>query len=354
MHDLLKMPVKNETISKRVLVTGATGFTGSHLLRYLVKYTSHEIFAMKRENSPMNLVEEVMDKVTWLEGDITDVVFLEEVFSKNVQQIYHCAAVVSFDSRDREKMFEINVTGTAHIVNFALEYCVEKLVHISSIAAIGRVKNEPNVSEANKWQRSPLNSPYAISKYQSEQEVWRGIAEGLNAAIVNPAVILGAQFWEHGTGRLFTQVAKGLKFYTTGSTGYVDVRDVVAFMVKLMNSGINERRFILNAENMSYKTLFENIAKVLNKKPATVPVNFFLRGLAWRFEKFRTLFSNKRPLITKETAKLSATTFHFDNSESLKVFPDFKYTPVQKTIEDTGVLFLKAQEKKEPAAYMDI
>lgn len=340
--------------TKRVLVTGATGFTGSHLLRYLVKYTPHTIFAMKRRNSPMDLVQEVADKVTWLEGDITDLIFLDEVFELGIQQIYHCAAVVSFDPRDRKKMFEVNADGTANIVNASLHYKIEKLIHISSIAAIGRVKNEPNVSEKNKWQRSPLNSQYAISKYQAEQEVWRGIAEGLNAAIVNPSVILGAQFWENGTGKLFEQVWSGLKFYTTGSTGYVDVRDVVIFMVKLMQSNINNQRFILSAENLTYKTVFESMAKALNKKPATRPVNYLLRGLAWRIERWRTMFSGKRPLITKETAQLSATVFYFDNAASLKPFPDFKYTPIRKTIEETAALFIVSEKSNQRAAFMPV
>ncbi len=345
----------NELIlHKRVLVTGATGFTGSHLLRYLVKYTPNTIFAMKRRNSPMDLVQEVADKVTWLEGDITDLIFLDEVFELGIQQIYHCAAVVSFDPRDRKKMFEVNADGTANIVNAALHYKIEKLIHISSIAAIGRVKNEPNVSEKNKWQRSPLNSQYAISKYQAEQEVWRGIAEGLNAAIVNPSVILGAQFWENGTGKLFEQVWSGLKFYTTGSTGYVDVRDVVIFMVKLMQSNINNQRFILSAENLTYKTVFESMAKALNKKPATIPVNYLLRNLAWRIERWRTMFSGKRPLITKETAQLSATVFYFDNAASLKPFPDFKYTPIRKTIEETAVLFIASKKNNQRAAFMPV
>ena len=346
--------INEPNLPKRVLVTGATGFTGSHLLRYLVKHTSNIIFAMKRKNSPMDLVQEVLDKVTWLEGDITDLIFLDEVFANGIQQIYHCAAVVSFDPRDREKMFKVNVEGTAHLVNAALNNKTEKLIHVSSVAAIGRVKNETHVSEKNKWQRSTLNSQYAVSKYQAEQEVWRGIAEGLNAAVVNPSVILGAQFWEHGTGKLFEQVWKGLKFYTTGSTGYVDVRDVVIFMVKLMQSDINNQRFILNSENLTYKTVFESIAKALHKKPATIAVNKFLRGLAWRVEQYRTMFSDKRPLITKETAQLSATVFYFDNANSLKQFSDFKYTPIQKTIEETAALFIAAKKNNQAAGFMPI
>ena len=338
--------------SKAILITGATGFVGSYLTRHLVKMGYTHIIAMKRSTSPMDLVAEVSDKVQWVEGDILDVPFLEEILRRyKITHIFHCAAVVSFDPHNRENMYDINVNGTANIVNAALECGIEKLIHISSIAAIGRVKNEPHVSENSKWQRSPLNSHYAISKYQAEQEVWRGIAEGLNAAIVNPSVILGSQFWETGTGKLFEQVWQGLRFYTEGVTGYVDVRDVVRFMVLLMESdieklpdGLSGKRFILNGENLPYKILFEQIADVLSKKPATIKVTPLLRELAWRFEWLKSKISGIQPLITKETAQASGTTFYFNNEKSLKAFPEFHYTPIQQTIKETGEQFLASQK----------
>lgn len=344
-----------ENRSKSILITGATGFVGSYLTRLLVKKGYKNVVCMKRATSPMDLVADVADRVTWVEGDVRDVPFLEEILrGYAVQQIFHCAAVVSFDPRDREEMYDINATGTANVVNAAIECGIEKLVHVSSIAAIGRVEHEQTVAETNKWQRSDLNTHYAISKYQAEQEVWRGVAEGLSAAIVNPSVILGSQFWEHGTGRLFEQVWTGLRFYTEGATGYVDVRDVVQFMEKLMASNIDNQRFILNGENWTYKKMFEDIARILNKKPATIPVTPFLRQVAWRVEWLKSLITKKRPLITKETARTSAATFFFKNDKSLAAFSDFKYTPIAVTIEETARQFLESRKMNRRGAALPI
>jgi dihydroflavonol-4-reductase len=344
-----------ENLSKPILITGATGFVGSYLTRFMVKKGYTNLVCMKRASSPMNLVADVSDRVQWVEGDIRDVPFLDDILrGYHIKQIFHCAAVVSFDARDREEMYEINATGTANIVNAALDYGIEKLVHVSSIAAIGRVQHEKTVSETNKWQRSDLNTHYAISKYQAEQEVWRGMAEGLPVAIVNPSVILGAQFWEHGTGKLFEQVWTGLRFYTEGATGYVDVRDVVHFMEKLMASDIENQRFILNSENWTYKNMFENIADVLHKKRSTIPVTPFLRQVAWRVEWLKSLMTKKRPLITKETARTSATTFFFKNDKSLAAFSDFKYTPIAETIKATAQQFLESKKTEKRAATLPI
>jgi dihydroflavonol-4-reductase len=344
-----------EHLSKPVLITGSTGFVGAYLTRLLVKKGYTNVVCMKRVNSPMDLVAEVADRVKWVEGDVRDMPFLEDILrGYQIQQIFHCAAVVSFDARDREEMYDINATGTANIVNAALANDVSKLIHVSSIAAIGRVENQNTISENNKWQRSDLNTHYAISKYQAEQEVWRGIAEGLSAAIVNPSVILGAQFWEHGTGRLFQQVWTGLRFYTEGATGYVDVRDVVRFMEKLMVSDIEDQRFILNGENWTYKKMFEDIADALQKKRATIPVTPFIRQVAWRVEWLRSLVTKKRPLITKETAHTSATTFFFKNEKSLAAFPDFEYTPIAQTIAETAQQFLASQKADKQASILPI
>ena len=341
--------------AKRILITGATGFVGSYLTRYLVQNGYTHVVCMRRKNSPMDLVQPVADRVTWVEGDILDVPFLEDVVNDNqIQRIFHCAAIVSFDARERELMYEVNGTGTANVVNVALDFGVEKLIYVSSIAAIGRTEQAHHISENSKWQRSPLNTHYAISKYQGEQEVWRGISEGLTAAMVNPSVILGSQFWEHGTGRLFTQVWQGLRFYTEGVTGYVDVRDVVRFMTDLMDSNVDNQRFILNAENISYKNLFENIAQILQKKPATIAVTPLLRAIAWRVEWLKSLFTGSRPLITRETAQTSATTFFYHNEKSLAAFPDFKYTPILETIKETGEQFLTCQKTGAKGTFLEI
>ena len=267
--------------SKKILVTGATGFIGSYLVRHLVQQGHTNLRCTRQENSSMALLKEVADKVEWVNANLLDVPALEVVM-QGVEQIYHCAAVVSFNEKDNRNMLKINGEGTANVVNLALDFGIEKLVHVSSIAAIGRRPNDPNIDERTPWQDANWNSPYGVSKHRAEMEVWRGIAEGLNAAIVNPANVLGSGFWKGrtSTGQIFHSIWKGLRFHPIGSSGFVDVRDVVRFMVLLMESDINGERYILSAESLPYKRLFDEIATSLGVKPPSVPVTPLIREAA--------------------------------------------------------------------------
>ena len=330
---------------KKILVTGATGFIGAYLLHYLVGQGQKNIRAFKRKNSPMDLVIDLKDKVEWVEGDILDITSLETAM-QGVSKIYHCAAIVSFSPNNVDKMFSVNQKGTANLVNLALDMPIKKLLHVSSIAAIGRRKNEPVINEKTKWQNDKANSPYGISKHLSEMEVWRGIAEGLNAVIVNPANVLGSGFWKGRTttGQFFYKVWKGLPFYPVGSSGFVDVRDVVRFMVQLMESDITSERFILNGENLSFKSILSNISKSLNTKAPYIKVTPFIRETAWRIAYGVSKITGSSPFITKQTARSSARSFIYENDKSLSAFP-FSYTPIQQTIQQTGEQFLEHVEK---------
>jgi dihydroflavonol-4-reductase len=315
----------------RIFITGGTGFLGSHLIKQLVQAGYDDIRALYRDKQKISQES----KITWIEGDILDAPLLEEVMI-GVDWVFHCAAVVSFDPRDFKQMYQANAEGTANVVNMALEAGVKKFIHVSSVAAIGRNEKEPIVTEQTKWIRSPLNTHYAESKYQAEQEVWRGAAEGLNVVVVNPGVILGMQSMERGTGRMFNQVNKGLRFYTRGNNGFVDVNDVAKFMILLAESDIIEKRFILVGENLPYKHVFELIAKALHKKAPDIQVTPLIAAIAWRVEWLKSRFSNKRPLITKETAMTSAHSFFYENAQSLAAFQNFKYTPIEKVINEIG------------------
>lgn len=325
---------------QQLFVTGGTGLLGSYLLRYLVQAGYQRIRALRRANSRMDLVANIVDKIEWIEGDILDVLFLDKAM-EDVQRVYHCAAIVSFDPRDVDKMMQVNQEGTANLVNICLHHQVEKLIHVSSIAAIGRRPKTRIINEALKWERSHYNSNYAISKYLAEQEVWRGIAEGLTAAIVNPSVIMGSGFWDEGPTRFFKQVWEGLKFYPTGATGFVDVRDVAQFMIQLMESNIAKERYILNGENLQFQKVFNSIAKELHTKAPFIKVNPLLKSIAWRAEWLRTLFTRKKPMVTRDTANAAMRTFEYQNDKSLQVF-DFKYTPIARTIAETSSQFLQA------------
>ncbi len=336
-----------------ILVTGGTGFLGSYLIRELLRCETGAIRAVRRPQSRMEMTEGFENRVEWAEGNILDVPFLETAL-EGVKYVFHCAGMVSYDSRDVEQMYQVNKEGTANIVNIALETGVEKLIHTSSIAAIGRNERENQLDEKTKWQRSKLNTHYAVSKYLAEQEVWRGAAEGLKVAVASPGVILGSQLWNGGTGKMFERVWKGLKYYTPGVNGFVDVRDVARFMALLGPSDVENERFILSAENLPYKTVFEEIANALHKTPPQTGAGAFMRGAAWRADWVKSRINGTRSLITKETAMNSARQYFYSNEKSLRYFPQFNYRPVRETIGETGKQFLESKKESKEYAILGV
>ena len=325
-------------MQKKIFVTGGTGLVGSHLLRHLVTTGHSNIFALHRATSDMRLVKDLEGKVNWVEGDILDVAMLEQVM-QDTTQVYHCAAVVSFDPREYEQMDRINIEGTANMVNVALSLDVDKFLHVSSIAAIGRNETLQKADENTDWQDSDWNTRYAISKYKSEMEVWRASNEGLPVAIVNPSVIFGEGFWNKGTGRFFKIVDQGLKFYPTGSTGFVTVKDVVAYMYALMQSDIINERFLLNGQNLPYRKIFNTIADTIDKPHPSIKVTSLLKGLAWRYEKVKSMLTGSSPKVTKETAHNSSTDIQYSNQKSLDTF-GLEYHSVMDCLVEMGEAYL--------------
>ncbi len=338
--------MSKELHDQKILVTGGTGFIGAYLLHYLLQQGYSNLRAIKRPGSPMDLVSTIASRIEWVEADVRDVPDLA-VAMEGVRKVYHAAAVVSFDGADAQVMRQVNVGGTANVVNLALDAGVEKLLHVSSIAALGSPKDSGVISEETKWEPGHRSTHYGLTKHLAEMEVWRGKAEGLRAAVVNPANVLGSGFWRGrtSTGKLFHTIWQGLKFYPPGSTGWVDVRDVVQFMVRLMESDIEGERYILSAENRPFKWVFDRIAEAINKPAPSVRANAFLREMAWRASWLQSKLTGATPLITKETARSSASAKQYDNSKSLSAFQDFQYTPIEKTIGEMAEQFLEAVEK---------
>ena len=240
-----------------ILVTGATGFLGAELTRQLIA-KGHRVRCIKRDNSDIpNILLPLSKNIEWINTDILDLANLEQGMD-GIQQVYHCAAMLSFSRKNEDLLNDVNVEGTANIVNLCLERNI-RLVHVSSVAAIGNPKASEPASEKNVWDAYDKNGVYAISKYRGEMEVWRGIEEGLNAVIVNPSVIIGENVGKRGSGQIFNLVSKGLKYYTNGKIGLVDVKDVARAMISLMGSDIKGERYIINAENYTYQRFFHEI-----------------------------------------------------------------------------------------------
>ena len=330
-------------------ITGGTGLVGAHLLFDLLQKGT-EVRALKRSTSSLSVVErvfhyysdnaeELLKKVEWIDGDILDFYQMDELIQEN-EEVYHAAAFVSFNPEDHNQIRQINVEGTHNIVNACLKNKVKKLCYVSSIAALGRGQNGGPTTEEYYRDATYKSSVYSQSKFDAEQEVWRGIAEGLNAVMVNPAVIIGPGDWTKGSSQLIQTVWKGLKFYTKGTNGYVDVRDVSKAMIQLMESDISNQRYVLSSENWSYKQLFETIAIALNVKQPPYYAGPALSGVTWRILKVASLFTGKAPLITKETAHNANCFYSYSSKKVIKEL-GFEFIPLEQSVRDTCKLFQK-------------
>lgn len=329
-------------INDHIFITGATGLVGSYVARHLCDRGYRNITALKRETSKMDLLGGNEDKINWVDGDIRDMGFMEHV--DNIDYIIHCAALVSFDPKDRDHMMDININGTANIVNFALDKNVNKLIYISSVAAIGKSTKSIHIDEKTEWEGTRINSDYSVSKHFAEREVWRGAAEGIDVFIVNPSIILGAAYWDDGSPALIKNVYKGLPFYPQGSSGFVDVRDVVSAVVIGLETGIVNERFLLNGFNMTYRELFTKIAEYTGAKPPAKPLPKWLGGFFWRLEKVKALITGIRPIVTKDTIAASQSDTIYDNSKSFDEL-GLSYRESTTTIEDICVSFLMSEDE---------
>src|SRR5688572_18923005 len=308
-----------------VVVTGATGLVGSFLVEELLKQ-GHQVKAISRRSfsSPDPGVLE------WLQGDLLDPLFLAESFA-GATHVFHCAGLVSYAPQDKVLLQQINVDGTANVVNTCLELGNIKLCYVSSIAAVENEKNKTEADEDAKWDLNAYHSAYAESKYQAELEVWRGISEGLKAVIVNPSIILGPGNWQESSTRLFRYVFDEKPFYTAGAANFVDVRDVVEMMSKLAFSEVSGERFILNAGQMSYEEFFKAVGNCFAKKAPKIKVGAGMAEVLWRLEHVRSVLTGKRPLITRDTARITKRTHNYRNDKVKKVLT-CGFRPLPETI----------------------
>lgn len=315
---------------KVILVTGGTGFLGSVLIKHLVD-AGHSITATKRQTSEIPDFLKSSSLIQWVDADITDYFSLSEAF-QDIKQVYHCAAMISNQPSDANRLTHINIQGTSHIVNLCIEHRA-RLVHVSSIAAIGSNKYGNPSNEEDKWEFDPKASSYSIAKYKAEMEVWRGIMEGLDAVIVNPSVIMGVGAGKIASNALFDVVKKGLKIYPPGSVGIVDAEDVANIMVSLMeDTSITGERFILNSANLTNKELLDKICLLMTKPKPTIAATRTLLSIGWRMAKIASILTRKKPVLTKESARAAAKKMKFDNTKITERI-GYEFKPVDKTLQ---------------------
>lgn len=320
-----------------ILVTGSTGLVGRHLLLELIT-DGKQVRAMYRSEKKRKEVEAFYafakaesqnHLIDWQLGDINDMPRLCEIF-KDITHVYHCAALISFDPYDFKKLTKINVEGTANVVNLCLDQKVEKLIHLSSIATLAVTPNNP-ITEENYWDPDALNSVYALTKYGSEMEVWRGTEENLNALIFNPGIILGEGDYTTGSGTIFKRILQEKSYYPKGSSAIIDVKDLVKIMINGMSSDHSQERYIAISENISYKDLAVKMAKSLNKKLPAKALSNWIVPIVVMFDTCIGLFTGKRS-ITSIGGKSLQTNSSFNNSKLLKDF-NYKITDLNDTLD---------------------
>jgi nucleoside-diphosphate-sugar epimerase len=333
-----------------ILLTGATGLVGSHILYSLTKQ-GEQVRATCRRQSTIGEVEklfrfyekggadELLRQVEWVEADLTDYYSLEEAL-EGVQYVIHAAAMVSFNPKEARKMLKVNADGTANLVNACIENKIEKFCFVSSISSLGRHPEGKEVDEQVEWQPDDNRSAYSHSKFRAEMEVWRASKEGLPVIIVNPSVIIGPVDWKRSSGRLFYSVRKGMPFYTTGVTGFVDVRDVAEAVSLLIRSDVVNERFILNGENMSFKDFFSLVARALNKRAPFLKAGYVLTEMGWRINHTLCAFFGKAPAITKDTARAAHSRAYYSNRKFSEKF-NFSFRTVDTSVKDTARWFLE-------------
>lgn len=323
-----------------ILVTGGTGMLGAHLLYKLVN-SDEKVRATYRSEESLEKVKRVFayytdavsvtfSKIEWVQADVTDLPSLEEVFM-GVHKVFHVAALISFDNSDYKKMRAVNIKGTANIVNLCLAFSIEKLCFVSSIATLSKTIGKSTIDESDEFNLETSNYGYAITKHGAEMEVWRGAQEGLPVVVVNPGVILGPGYWNENSGALFSMVHRGFSFYSTGTTGFVGVDDVVAVMCKAMDSSVTNERFVLVSENLSFKTVMTLIANSFGVKAPRFKVNSFIAGIGWRLSWLKSKLTGSSHSFTKHAAKSGSNRSYYASEKAENTF-NFSFEAMQSVI----------------------
>ncbi len=320
-----------------ILITGATGFVGSYVVRQLLAAGYTRLHGLRRSNSTLELLGDHAGQVEWRTADITDYFALEDAL-QGIEIVIHCAALVSFQPADKDRLLTINRGGTRNIVNAALHHKIKRLVYISSVAALGRNTPGQLTTEKSKWEDGPKVSQYSRSKFLAELEIWRGQAEGLSVAVLYPSIVLGGGRGTEGSVKLFDYAAGGPSFYPSGNTGVVDVRDVAQATRLVLERRENGDTFLLNGSNVSYKTLLHQMVSAMGHPPPARQLSYTAARWLARLEGIRSFLTRSAPLLTRETVQSTYQDLVYDSSQSELVL-GLRYHDLEQTIQETAMLY---------------
>lgn len=303
-------------LSERVLVTGGTGFLGSHLVRQLCS-NGTPVRVLVRDPERMGLLQGLAD-LDVVVGDILDVDAVGEAL-QGVTNVFHCAAFVGFGGRSElDPMMDVNVRGTRNVVDEALRAGVNRLVHTSSIAALGRTERPAGcLDESTVWAESPMNTAYARSKHLAELEVHRAVAEGLDAVVVNPSLIMGPG----RPGENTTQIAERIRdqrlpAIPSGATNVVDVEDVAAGHIAALANGETGERYILAGENLTWEAIISTLARAFGVPPPSRHMSARAAMVLGTVGDMLAMITRRPPMISRESARVTGHRNCYENARA--------------------------------------
>lgn len=334
-----------------ILVTGATGILGRVIVLELLKQ-GKKVRATKRKSSNINDVkhsfqfytenpEEFFNKIEWIDVDFDDIDSLKTALI-NVEEVYHCAAKVSFHPDDRKEMYHSNIVGTRNLLFACENSSVKKFCFVSSVAVLDGTDENGKVTEDSNFNPKLHHSKYAKSKHFSEMEVWRASAEGLKTVIINPGVIIGSGNWQSSSGEIFGTFEK-FPYAMSGSSNYVDVRDVANIAIALMERNIFGERFLIISENKKLVEVANLIRQQLGKSQAKVLPKWILNVgyvlnllLGWLLPPLRLLNRINIQAVTSH---------HLLSNNKIKERLDYQFIPITESIDFHLKNYIKDHQK---------
>lgn len=342
------------------LITGATGLVGMYRLAWRLERGMPTV-ALRREGSNVERTrvflqdklgskfEEAWRTLKWREADLSDPLALEEAM-EGCERVFHAAGRVSFKPGDEAALKTVNEKGTANVVNAALASGVKRLIHMSSVAALGRSHVgegavDLTVTEGSDWADGAGASPYGVSKHAAEMQAWRGMAEGLDLIVVNPTIILGDARYEESSGMVYRRAAQGRKYHPAGGNGFVGAEDLIAVCSALDaaadagQKGILGERFVVSSENVTYRDLMGWVAEGMGVEPPSKVLENWMLELGWRLARVWSVLSRKPPILTKDLARNTRRQHRYDTSKLRSALPEFAFTPIREVVKETTSSF---------------
>ncbi|HEX5035593.1 MAG TPA: SDR family oxidoreductase [bacterium] len=320
----------------KILVTGATGFVGSHVVRKLLQ-KGHEVRVLRRSASSTKMLEGL--SVETAIGDVTDRTSVFQA-AEGCEGVFHVAGHVSFWRGTHEIQKRINVDGTRNVVEASLAHKVKRLVHTSTIAAIGYAPDGQVGDETIPYNWWPYRLNYNNTKFLAQEEVRRGVEKGLDAVIVNPSIVFGPGDLNLNAGAMIFQAARGkIAVYPRGGGCTCSVEDVAQGHVLAFEKGKTGELYILGGDNYSWKDLFTIICEVVGRPPPKIRVPgaaFQLFSLGWDLV---SRVTHKEPALTPESARITLKTVFYSSEKAVREL-GYAISPFRDTIRQTYEWYL--------------